>query len=200
MSETGVPKDGRAARSYRARLALAEALLDLLNAGVEQPTAALIADRAGVSLRLVFHHFDDLEAIYASAGDLQIERVRNIYKPIDPDLPFDERLAAFVKFRAKALEYVTPVRHASIRLESSSPEVSRRMRAAHQLARGQALQIFAHELGPASDPAYAITADALDSVSSWEIWDFLRRRVELPVKQATRVIELMIRRVLKKDR
>ena len=199
MSEAGVPKDGRAARSYRARLALAEALLNLLNEGVEQPTAAQIAERAGVSLRLVFHHFDDLEAIYASAGDLQVERVRNIYKPIDPDLPFEDRLAAFVKFRARALEYVTPVRRASLRLESSSPEAARRMRAAHQLARGQALQIFARELGPATGPNYAIATDALDSVSSWEIWDFLRRRVELPIKQASRVIKLMIRRVLKKD-
>src|SRR5208282_909869 len=57
--------DGRLARSARTRHAVVDALLDLLGEGDLRPTAARIADRAGVSLRLVFHHFDDLEAIYS---------------------------------------------------------------------------------------------------------------------------------------
>ena len=36
------------------------ALLDLLEAGEMRPTAAQIAQRAGVSLRSVFQHFESL--------------------------------------------------------------------------------------------------------------------------------------------
>jgi len=188
-----VPKDGRAARSYRARLALAGALLNLLNEGVGRPTAAQIAERAGVSLRLVFHHFDDLEAIYASAGDLQIERVRTLTKPVDPALPFAERVATFLKIRARVFEYVSPVRRASMRRETSSAEISRRMRVAHQLAREHTLHAFAGEIASAPAGQRAEVAAALDSVTSWETWEFLRSRSELSVKQASRVVERMVR-------
>jgi AcrR family transcriptional regulator len=191
-----VPKDGRAARSYRARLALADALLNLLNEGVERPTAAQIAERAGVSLRLVFHHFDDLEAIYASAGDLQIERVRTLSKPVDSALPFEERVATFLKIRARVFEYVSPVRRASLRRETSSAEISRRMRVAHQLAREHTLHAFAVEIARAPAGQRAEVGAALDGVTSWEIWEFLRTRSELSVKQASRIVARMVRAIL----
>jgi AcrR family transcriptional regulator len=196
ISTSVVPKDGRAARSYRARLALADALLDLLNEGVERPTAAQIAERARVSLRLVFHHFEDLEAIYASAGDLQIERVRTLSKPVDPALPFEERVAAFLKIRARVFEYVSPVRRASIRRETSSAEISRRMRVARQLAREHTLHAFAGEIASTPAAQRAEVAAALDSVTSWEMWEFLRSRRELSVRQASRIVERMVRALL----
>lgn len=197
MVATGVvPKDGRAARSYRARLALADALLDLLNEGVERPTAAQIAERAGVSLRLVFHHFDDLEAIYASAGELQIERVRTLSKPVDSALPFEERVATFLKIRARVFEYVSPVRRASLRRETSSAEISRRMRVAHQLAREHTLHAFAGEIARAPAGQQAEVAAALDGVTSWEMWEFLRTRSELSVKQASRIVARMVGAIL----
>jgi TetR/AcrR family transcriptional regulator, regulator of autoinduction and epiphytic fitness len=191
-----VPRDGRAARSYRARLALADALLDLLNDGTEQPTAAQIAERAGVSLRLVFHHFDDLEAIYASAGDLQIERVRTLNKPVDPALPFEERVVSFLKTRARIFEYVSPVRRASIRRETSSAEISRRLRVARQLERDHALHAFAAEIASAPAGQRAEIAAALDSVTSWEMWEFLRSRSELSVKHASRIVGRMVSALL----
>ena len=196
LASGAVPKDGRTARSYRARLALADALLDLLNEGVGRPTAAQIAERAGVSLRLVFHHFDDLEAIYASAGDLQMERVRTLSKPVDPALPFQERVAAFLKIRARVFEYVSPVRRASIQRETSSAEISCRMRVARQLAREHALHAFGGEIATAPAGQRAEVAAALDSVTSWEMWEFLRSRSELSVKQASRIVERMVRALL----
>jgi AcrR family transcriptional regulator len=197
VAATGaVPKDGRAARSYRARLALADALLDLLNEGVERPTAGQIAERAGVSLRLVFHHFDDLEAIYANAADLQLERVQTLNKPVDPTLPFEQRLAAFLRIRARVFKYVSPVRRASIRLETSSAEISRRMRQAHQLARDHALHAFAGEIAAAPPGQRAEIAAALDGTTSWEMWEFLRSRSDLSVKQASRTVERMVRALL----
>ena|SRR5208282_155656 len=197
MSDTAAqPTDGRAARSYRARLAVADALLDLVTEGVEKPTAAQIAERAGVSLRLVFHHFEDLESIYAAAADRQLERLRSMIKEIDPQLPFEKRLALFVRNRAKIFEYVSPVRRASLRLEPSSPEVKRRMRHAYEIARDQAFRAFSSEIAAFAPNESADTTSALDAASSWEMWDFLRRRAGLSERQASRVLERAIRALL----
>ncbi len=197
MSNSGaVPKDGRAARSYRARRALAEAVLDLLNEGVAKPTAMEIARRAGVSLRLVFHHFDDLEAIYASAADLQFERIGPLINPIDRTLAFDQRVAAFVRQRARLFEYVTPVRRAGIRMEESSGEIARRLRIAYEMARDHMQAAFSRELAALSPDEAAELSAALDGAASWEMWDFLRRRRGLSVKRAGVVVERMIRSLL----
>ncbi len=67
--------DGRRARALRARDAIVDALLDLMQEGQVRPTAAQIAARAGVSLRTVFQHFRDLEALFAAAADRQTARL-----------------------------------------------------------------------------------------------------------------------------
>src|SRR5271163_2254507 len=87
--------DGRLARSARTRHAVVDALLDLLGEGDLRPTAARIAERAGVSLRLVFHHFDDLDAIYAELADRQAERVKPLTMPISVALPLARRIEEF---------------------------------------------------------------------------------------------------------
>src|SRR5579863_4008492 len=106
--------DGRLARSARARNAIVEAILDLLNEGELQPGAQRIAARAGVSLRLVFHHFADLEALFGAAADLQTQRLLALLTPIPPEGPLDERLATFVDQRVRLLEAISPVRRAAI--------------------------------------------------------------------------------------
>ena len=61
-------RDGRVARGQRTRRSVAEALMELLRAGETDPTAKAVALRAGVSLRLVFHHFADMDDLYQFRG------------------------------------------------------------------------------------------------------------------------------------
>jgi hypothetical protein len=67
--------DGRFARSARTRLAIVDALRALNQAGDVRPTAARVAERAGVSLRTVWQHFDDLESLLLEAGQRDFEVV-----------------------------------------------------------------------------------------------------------------------------
>src|ERR1700733_2213878 len=101
--------DGRLARGARTRHAVVDALLDLLNEGDLRPTAARIAERAGVSLRIVFHHFDDLESIYSELADRQAERVKPLTVPIPVTLPFARRVEEFSAQRGRLLETLSPV-------------------------------------------------------------------------------------------
>src|SRR5271154_3298707 len=63
-------RDGRVARGQRTRRSVAEALMDLLREGDPDPTAKAVAQRAGVSLPLVFHHFADMDDLNQSVADL----------------------------------------------------------------------------------------------------------------------------------
>lgn len=194
-----VPADGRAARGHRARAAVAAAMLDLLNDGVIKPTAAQIAARAGVSLRLVFHHFGDMEAILADAADLQFERLRPLLRSVSSSLALDRRIAEFVRIHAELHETVSPVRRASIRLEPFSPVIAERLGGARALLRKESEIVFRNELR-ALEPAQRRDAlAALEAISSWETWEVMRMQQALSPAQARKAIAHAIAAVLRKQ-
>lgn len=56
--------DGRRQRSQRSRQKILEAMWELMLEGDMDPSAADIAEQAGVGLRSVFRHFEDMETIH----------------------------------------------------------------------------------------------------------------------------------------
>ena len=62
------PADGRMARSHHTRRAIVDAMRALHAEGDLRPTAPRVAARAGVSLRTVWQHFADMEALLLEAG------------------------------------------------------------------------------------------------------------------------------------
>jgi len=56
--------DGRRQRSQRSRQKILEAMWALMLEGDMDPSAAEIAEEAGVGLRSVFRHFEDMDAIH----------------------------------------------------------------------------------------------------------------------------------------
>src|SRR5262245_37285301 len=111
--------DGRVQRGERNRTAIVDALLSLLEEGDMSPSARDIAERAGVSLRSVFQHYDDLESLYTALIERQAGRV--VLDAIDPALPFPERLAKFVNTRTAVYERISPVRRAALVASVESP-------------------------------------------------------------------------------
>ncbi len=186
--DDGIPADGRAARGYRARIAVAAALLDLLNQAVVRPTAAEIAKHANVSLRLVFHHFKDVEAIYADAADLQFERLRPLIRPVSPSLPIGRRIEEFVRVRSDLHEAVTPVRRASMRLEPFSRVIKSRLSEVRAMTRAETRRVFDKELAATSRSSRRDTASALEAITAWETWEVMRAQQGLSALQARRAI------------
>src|SRR5213595_516247 len=88
--------DGRTARAQRTRAAVVDALLQLINEGDLRPTAPRIAERAKVSLRSVFQHFTDLEALYAAATSREIEIIAGMVEPVAAEGSLQARVDAFV--------------------------------------------------------------------------------------------------------
>src|SRR3954449_8546924 len=105
--------DGRTARALRTREAIVDASIALVDEGDLRPTAPRIAERAKVSVRSVFQHFDDLEGLYAAVGDRLVERLSYVGMSVSTDLPVDARVAEVVRHRSSLLEAITPIRRAA---------------------------------------------------------------------------------------
>jgi TetR/AcrR family transcriptional regulator, regulator of autoinduction and epiphytic fitness len=186
--------DGRAARSARTRQRVVEALLELVEEGEVRPTAHRIAERAGVSLRSIFHHFEDMDALLTAAADAQQARSQGLVRPIDADASLAERLDALVAQRAELYEAVAPVRRAALHAEVSSPALAERIRQVRALIRSQTQAVFSVELQASEDPVGLL--EQLDVLTSWDLWEALRARQGLEVEGARSTVAALLTAVL----
>ena len=166
--------DGRTARALRTREAIVDASIALVDEGDLRPTAPRIAERAKVSVRSVFQHFDDLEGLYAAVGDRLVERLSHVVMTVEESLPLEERIGEVVRQRVILLEAITPVRRAATVHAPFSAEVSKRLQAGHDFMRGEIERVFEAELDGRAPDERAELLDALDTALSWSSWDNLR--------------------------
>jgi AcrR family transcriptional regulator len=187
--------DGRSARAERTRDAVVEAMLTLMDEGHLRPTARLVSERAGVSLRSVFQHFADLETLFAAAADRQVERMSYLAAHISSDAPFEERLSLFVAARARMLETLTPVRRSAVLAEPFSPEIARRLRWSREVNREEVARVFDAELEAFPEEERGLAA-ALHAATEWCTWETLRAHDGLSFEDASNVMSLTISALL----
>jgi TetR/AcrR family transcriptional regulator, regulator of autoinduction and epiphytic fitness len=191
-----VKVDGRRARGDRARAVVVDASLDLIQRGDLRPSAERIAARAGVSPRLVFHHFADLESLYGAAAERQFERLQPLLKRCSAEGPFENRLKAFLRQRSLVWETITPVRRAALLREPYSRELTLRLATARDFALQEAARIFAQEISKFPRAKRVMVIASLGAVSSWQMWEGLRRHQGLTEGNARRVLKRTIAAVL----
>jgi AcrR family transcriptional regulator len=167
----------------------------LLEEGSTQPTAKEIADRAGVSLRLIFHHFDDLDDLYRSVAAMQAERHWPAMVPVPADLPRARRVARTVRQRAAAFESIGPVRRAAVRHAHRAPGIALELAHADRELRRRLAVTFAPEIAAAGKSGTQLLA-GIDLLTSWEAWDRLRSTQGLGPAAARRVVALAMEALL----
>lgn len=170
-------------QSEGTRRRIANALVALLRDGRSSPTAHDVAQRASVSVRLIFYHFNDMESLYDMAMGIQLERHWVEMCPVSPDLGMPERVERTVKQRAKLFEAIAPIRRAVGALTLASPAVGARLADADAVLRSRLKETFSLELAHADRQRGALL-DALDAAASWEAWDRLRRNQGLSANGA----------------
>jgi AcrR family transcriptional regulator len=179
--------DGRTARSERTRNAIVDAHVSLIGDGDLRPTADRIAKLAGVSLRALWSHFADMEALFAASGQRVLERRDASFEPISPDLPLAERIAAYCHQRARMSESIGPAARAAALKEPFSPALQRYRKAHVDRVREEIRTLFAAEI---NDDAELLTA--LTAVSMWNTWDTMRTPMELSSDAAREVLSRTI--------
>jgi len=188
--------DGRAARAARTREAVVRALLALIAEGDVRPTAGRIAERAGISLRSVYVHFEDLDDLFVEAAREQRSRVAALVHTLPTDGGFEERLDAFVAQRTRVLEAIAPVAKATALHEPFSPALASASRAARRQGRAELERVFATELDALAPAARTQALDACDALTSSDSWDFLRVRRGLTPRAASATVTAALRQLL----
>jgi AcrR family transcriptional regulator len=177
--------DGRTARAQRTRTAIVDALLDLLDEGELQPTAPRIAHRAGISQRLIYHHFGDLDSLFRAVAARQGQQIAAVSAPIDPALPLSERIDALLDQRIAVLELITPVRRAGLRHEPYSDGIQQARRRLLAAGRRQIAHVFAPELARVPEPEREEIAHGLQAMLAWGCWNDLLAGGRSPAEART---------------
>jgi AcrR family transcriptional regulator len=175
--------DGRLRRGERSREAIVAALFELVGEGVLQPTAQQVAERAGVGIRSVFRHFDDMDSLFATMD----ARLRADALPILREAPegsLRERARALVQRRARLFERVAPYkRSANVQRWRSDFLRARHTHLVRELRADLLRSLPELAEGPAE------TLDAIDLITSFEAWDRLRADQRLSRERAEATLE-----------
>jgi AcrR family transcriptional regulator len=191
-----VPADGRAARALRTREAIVDACIAMVEEGNLRPTAPRVAERAGVSVRSVFQHFDDLPALHTAVSERVADRMAVLVVPTDPDRPLAGRVETFVWHRAALLEAVTPFRRAAQVHSPFSPQIREAIARGTAFLRGEVAASFAPELDRLAPEDRAGLLDALTVATSWGVWDELRAEGGATAEAARSTMARIVRALL----
>jgi AcrR family transcriptional regulator len=176
--------DGRVVRRERNRQAIADAVLACYDEGELRPSAAMIAERAGISVRSVHNHFADMESLRAEVAERQWARHAHFAELPPADLPLEERVRVVIERRGALYEAIAPVRRAGLLTAHESPAISRRLDRLNRALRNQLEYLFVTELVSRTPEVL----DALDFYCSWDAWDRLRTKQRHSVASARRVL------------
>lgn len=98
--------DGRRKRSVRSREKIIQALFDLVRAGDIDVSAQRVANKAGISLRTVFRHFEEVDHIYKEiTSRIEDEVTPMVIAPFKAG-DWRGRLREVIDRRAKIYEHI----------------------------------------------------------------------------------------------
>jgi AcrR family transcriptional regulator len=176
--------DGRALRSERSRAAMLEALFELVGEGVLRPTAAQVAERAGVGIRSVFRHFEDMDTLFAEMDARLRSEAEPLLRAGPPAGSLERRARALAGQRAALFERIAPYKRAGNLQRATSAY----LQAAHR-SLVRELRADLRRWLPELAGAPADVADALELVSSYEAWERLRVEQRLSAPRARAALE-----------
>jgi AcrR family transcriptional regulator len=179
------------ARGERTRRRITEAALALLGELDRPPTAQEVARRAGVTSRLLFHHFRDLDALYRSVVASEIGRYRSGVDAIPPDLPLDERVDRTVRKRAALYGSMGHLGQNAGYLSTRHESIAQGVVQAHAALRDRLEHTFSPELEAAGRKRRELLA-AVDVAVSWQLWDCGRRVEGLSAAATRRLMTRML--------
>lgn len=188
--------DGRRARAAKTREAIVDSFIALIEGGDLKPTAAAIAARAGLSVRSVFQHFADLEDLLLAVADSQTNRIASLYAGVHYAGDLASRIDVFVDYRARLFEAIAPLRRSALLQEPFSRVIASRLELARTLHRLDSERAFGPELDAARSVGDLSLIEALAAVTSFVVWDEMRRKTGLDVAAATTALRRAVAALL----
>lgn len=179
--------DGRRARSRSSRAKIVAAMLDLVAKGEVSPSAAQVAEVAGVGLRSVFRHFRDMDALYREMAEaIEGELLPILMRPPE-GATWQQRLFDIAARRARMFETIMPYRiSANVRRFESAFL----MEGYRRQLRLETEALAAHLPPEVQDDEAG--ARGLNVILSFSTWRLLRHDQNLPPEAAAAVVRRML--------
>ncbi len=187
VSATAAHTDGRRERSRSSRGKIVAAMLEVVGRGDYMPSAARVAEVAGVGLRSVFRHFEDMDALYGEMNEIIEAEVLPMVLQVPNGNTWQEKLADIAERRAKVFEKIMPYRLAGELKRFQSAYIMQNQR---RILRLEAETIDAHL--PPDLAANPIVSGSIKVILSFQTWRLLRHDMELPVDEARAVVRRML--------
>lgn len=179
--------DGRRERSRSSRKRIVEAMMALIEGGDLMPSAARVADEAGVGLRTVFRHYDDMDALYREISRIVAERIWPIVTAPYRDNDWRANLRDLTRRRARVFETMLPYRLAANIKRYGSPYLMAQYGQVVSLEREFVLRLL-----PADVTGDRYFVEALCATLSFQNWRAIRQDQGLSVEDASAVVAHMV--------
>jgi AcrR family transcriptional regulator len=167
--------DGRRARRERGRVAVTNAMIELVFEGNVPPTVEQVAERAGVSVTSIFRYFDTLDDLRRTTTAVYFDRYSHLFDiPCIGEGSLAERIENFVSSRVTLYETNEPMARL-VRLRA--PQYAEADELVHRVRATRADQIHHHfgdELSRLSRAARDDTVAIISTLTSFESWDQAR--------------------------
>lgn len=186
------PKDGRTLRSERSQQKIVDAIVELIEAGTLVPTAEQVARQAGVGIRTVFRHFNEMNELYVRLD----ERVKDDYEQWfaggDREGNLDERISNLVNHFGRAFEKTTNLQM-SVQAQFWRVESLQKNYEANVQKLRKNLMLWLPELRTMPNEM----VDAVCVAVSFEAWYRLRVVQQRSIPAAHAAIEALLRGLLR---
>ncbi len=179
--------DGRRERTKSSRTKIINAYMLLVEAGEYAPIATRVAEAAGVGLRSVFRHFDDMENLYREANEKLVARVTPIMLEEPAGVTWKERMHSVWNRRVRIYSLVMPYRIFGSLKRYDSPQAFSYQKAFYDI---ESNTIDAE--APESVRADRLVMAGLKATLSFDSWRFLRQELGLAEEDAAAVVRQML--------
>lgn len=178
--------DGRHARRQRSRLAVIDAMFELIHEGHVPPSGEQLAERSGISISSIFRMFDGLDDLRSQAFQQFQTRYAHLLEPdFDTNAALTERIAAFVRARTELYSAAGPLMEVANQRGSDRGPMAAHVAANRTTLAEQVRRCFAPELDGQTPTEAANLAAAIDASTSREAYQVMstshartRRQIE----------------------
>ncbi|HZB72971.1 MAG TPA: TetR/AcrR family transcriptional regulator, partial [Acidimicrobiales bacterium] len=162
----------------------------LYREGVYEPSAAQIAERAGLSSRSLFRYFDDVDDLNRATIDQQLARARPLLA-VDarPDDPVATKIERLVDARLRLYEAIAPAARAARVCAWRHPVLAAQITSSRSYLRHQLERLFAPELAAMGAERAAAAVAAAEVLCSFESSELLRVDQRLSRARAAAALE-----------
>jgi AcrR family transcriptional regulator len=189
--------DGRSLRRERNRQDIVNALLDLIETGETEISAALIASKAGLSERSIFRYFDDVNDLYRSVCDLAFSKEIEYALIDDAGVgSLDTKIENFVNQRVRIYTMNEKIAPAARSFAFKNPIIKNQLVVGRKLLRTQIIKHFAEELSAFDKQQQQVAVAIIDSLTTFEYYDMMRSDQKMSVQAIKSVLTESIRKAL----